>query len=101
MGSESSNSDSNSSRSDSDSASNSGSANGELEKMIFLKENENTIINRVWIIKQPISYLDARVGNNPLNSGLSFFEKIKDHLNGILFVITVGGYIMLQHWVIL
>ena len=61
MGSESSNSDSYSLRSDSDSASNSGSANGELEKMIFLKENENTIINRVWIIKQPISYLDARV----------------------------------------
>ena len=30
--------------------------------MIFLKENENTIINRVWIVKKSISYSDARVG---------------------------------------
>ena len=62
MGSESSNSDSNSSRSDSDSASNSGSASGELEKMIFQKENENTTIKRVWIAKKSISYFDIRVG---------------------------------------
>ena len=30
--------------------------------MIFLKENENTIIYRVWIIKKSISYFDIKVG---------------------------------------
>ena len=53
MGSESS--DSNSSKSDSDSSSNSGNKNCEFETINYLKENENTIINRVWIVKKSIT----------------------------------------------
>ena len=59
MGSESS--DSNSSKSDSDSSSNSGNNNGKLETMDGLKENENTIINRVWIVKKSITLYDRHV----------------------------------------
>ena len=61
MGSESSNSESNSSRSDSDSSSNSGNTTNKLEEMICKKENENTIINRVWIVKRSISLDDRHV----------------------------------------
>ena len=61
MGSESSKSDSNSSKSDSDSSSNSANNNGELETMDCLKENENTIINRVWIVKKSITLKDRHV----------------------------------------
>ena len=61
MGSESSKSDSNSSKSDSDSSSNSANNNGELETMDCLKENENTIINRVWIVKKSITLQDRHV----------------------------------------
>ena len=51
MGSESIQSESNSSKSDSHS-SNSGNTNGELEEILCLKQNENKIINRVWIEKK-------------------------------------------------
>ena len=61
MGSESSKSESNSSKSDSDSSSNSGDNNTKLEEMICLKENENTNINRVWIVKKCISLSDGHV----------------------------------------
>ena len=61
MGSESSKSDSNSSKSDSDSSSNSANNNGEIETMDCLKENENTIINRVWIVKKSITLQDRHV----------------------------------------
>ena len=61
MGSESSKSDSNSSKSESDSSSNSANNNGELETMDCLKENENTIINRVWIVKKSITLQDRHV----------------------------------------
>ncbi len=60
MGGESSKSNSNSSKSDSDSSSN--SAHGKLEEITFLKENENTKIKRVWIVKKPISLDDEHVG---------------------------------------
>ena len=95
MGSESSNSDSNSSRSDSDSASNSGSANGEIEKMIFQKENENTIINRVWIVKKSISYSDARVGGILSLAITSIFPPL-----GLVNLIPADKY-MLKHWAII
>ena len=95
MGSESSNSDSNSSRSDSDSASNSGSANGEIEKMIFQKENENTIINRVWIVKKSISYSDARVGGILSLAITSIFPPL-----GLVNLIPLDKY-MLKHWAII
>ena len=61
MGSESSKSDSNSSKSESDSSSNSANNNGELETMDCLKENENTIINRIWIVKKSITLYDRHV----------------------------------------
>ena len=61
MGSESSKSDSNSSKSDSDSSSNSGNNNGKIETIDGSKENENTIINRVWIVKKSITLTDGHV----------------------------------------
>lgn len=61
MGGESSKSNSNSSKSDSDSSSNSAHKNGKLEEITFLKENENTKIKRVWIVKKPISLHDGHV----------------------------------------
>ena len=54
-------SDSNSSKSNSDSSSNSAHENGKLEEITFLKENENTKIKRVWIVKKPISLADRHV----------------------------------------
>ena len=83
MGSESSNCDSNSSKYDSDSSSNSGNASGELEKMIFLKENENTTINRVWIAKKSISHNDVNVLAHPI------------------FLFGIGDKFMLKHWAII
>ena len=61
MGGESSKSNSNSSKSDSDSSSNSAHKKGKLEEITFLKENENTKIKRVWIVKKPISLADGHV----------------------------------------
>ena len=61
MGGESSKSDSNSSKSNSDSSSNSANNDGKLEEMVFQKENENTIIKRVWIVKKSISLTDGHV----------------------------------------
>jgi len=61
MGSESSKSNSNSSKSDSDSSSNSGNQNGNLEKMDCRKENDNTKIYRVWIVKKSISLNDGHI----------------------------------------
>ena len=77
MGSESSKSDSNSSKSDSDSSSNSGNNNGKLETMDGLKENENTIINRVWIVKKSITLTDGHVDFRLIHflKTLRIFEK--------------------------
>ena len=62
MGSESSKSNSNSSKSDSDSSSNSGkNKNGNLEKMDCRKENDNTKIYRVWIVKKSINLNDRHI----------------------------------------
>ena len=61
MGGESSKSNSNSLKSDSGSSSNSAHKNGKLEEITFLKENENTKIKRVWIVKKPISLADGHV----------------------------------------
>ena len=68
MGSESSKSNSNSSKSDSDSSSNSGNQNGNLEKMDCRKENDNTKIYRVWIVKKSISLNDRHI--NSVSVGL-------------------------------
>ena len=64
MGSESS--DSNSSKSDSDSSSNSGNKNGGCETINYLNENENTIINRVWIVKKSITLNDRHIKVLPI-----------------------------------
>ena len=77
MGSQSSKSDSNSSKSDSDSSSNSGNKNGKLETMDGLKENENTIINRVWIVKKSITLNDGHVINFDPFFILKFKKPIK------------------------
>ena len=77
MGSESSKSDSNSSKSDSDSSSNSGNKNGKLETMDCLKENENTIINRVWIVKKSITLNDRHVNVSALSLFSRMFSKMK------------------------
>jgi len=61
MGSESSNSNSNSSKSDSDISSNSADNKNQLETMVCHPENENTMINRVWIAKKSISMHDEHV----------------------------------------
>ena len=61
MGSESSKSKSNSSKSDSDSSLNSGNQNGNLEKMDCRKENDNTKIYRVWIVKKSITLNDRHI----------------------------------------
>jgi len=61
MGSESSKSNSNSSKSDSDSSSNSGNKKCILEKMDCRKENDNTKIYRVWIVKKSISLNDGHI----------------------------------------
>ena len=62
MGSNASKSYSNSSSSESESSSNSGK-NDKLESLVFSKENENAIINSVWILKKSIS---LKGGINPL-----------------------------------
>ena len=79
MGSESSKSNSNSSKSDSDSSSNSGNNKGKLETMDCLKENENTIINRVWIVKKSITLNDRHVNV----SALSFFSRVFSNMKKI------------------
>ena len=61
MGSESSKSNSNSSKSDSDSSPNSGNKKCILEKMDCRKENDNTMIYRVWIVKKSISLNDSHI----------------------------------------
>ena len=87
MGGESSKSDSNSSKSNSDSSSNSANNDGKLEEMVFQKENENTIIKRVWIVKKSISLRDGHVDLRPLLGVRALFRKIfyKDFSNLKLF----------------
>ena len=85
MGGESSKSNSNSSKSDSDSSSNSADKNGILEEISFLKENENTRIKRVWIVKKSICLADVRVGLFEFTDRLekNFTNKIEFLLNKI------------------
>ena len=75
MGSESSKSNSNSSKSDSDSSSNSGNKSGNLEKMDCRKENDNTKIYRVWIVKKSINLNDRHINFNFLPNGHKKFLK--------------------------
>lgn len=46
------------------SESNSANKNGELNQINFLKENENTLIKRVWIVKKSIDLHDRNVKPN-------------------------------------
>ena len=80
MGNESSNSnsDSNSCKSDSDSASNSGDNKNELQRMDCLIENENTIINKVWICKKSIKLTDSQVKLSAMNPFYTSKEKKED-----------------------
>ena len=74
MGSESSKSNSNSSKSDSDSSPNSGNKKCILEKMDCRKENDNTKIYRVWIVKKSISLNDRHI--NSVSAGSINLELI-------------------------
>ena len=74
MGGEASKSNSNFSKSDSDFSSNSANKNGKLEEMAFKKENENTKIKRVWIVKKSISLTDGHVN---LSAFINPFLKLK------------------------
>ena len=74
------NSDSNSCKSDSDSSSNSGDSKNELQKMIFLIENENTIINRVWIAKKSITLTNRHVKLGALNPFYKSKLKVKEEV---------------------
>ncbi len=106
MGSKPSKSEPNSSKSDSDSSSNSG--NDKLEKLNFSSENDNTIINRVWIVKKSISLGDRNVNMNMLH----FYYKIKNRFNGLnklrlikpkpnVFKIKNKSTIWFMHWAII
>ena len=44
-----------------DSSSNSAESKDKLEEMNCRKENSNTIINRVWIVKKSISLFDRQI----------------------------------------
>ena len=77
MGDELSKSQSNVLKSESNSLSNSGDQ-GKLEEINFLKENKNTIINRVWIVKRSISLSDGHVDALYLNFLPSFEKYFKD-----------------------
>ena len=70
MGSESFQFESNSSKSDSHS-SNSGNTNGELETIECRIQNENKIINRVWIVKKSIDLFDRHIA---LKTGFIIFS---------------------------
>ena len=61
--------------------------------MICLKENENSIINRVWIVKKSISFFDLKVG------GPTIIEP--NVLIKCLTIITVSDKIMCKHWAII
>jgi len=50
--------------SESNSDSNSASKDGQLKEINFLKENENTLIKRVWIVKKSIKLNDRNVNPN-------------------------------------
>ena len=63
MGCESSKSETNVSKSDSDYSSNSAKENGRLEMMDNFDENENIMVERVWIVKRSIRLNDEHVFN--------------------------------------
>ena len=106
MGSESSKSDSNSSKSDSDSSSNSANNNGEIETMDCLKENENTIINRVWIVKKSITLKDRHVNAFSLFFPLFHCRSLDSDLNLVkpkpnIFKIKNKSNSSFKHWAII
>ena len=72
MGSDSLKSEYNSLESESESESSNSGTEGNLYRMNCLRENENTIINRVWVVKKSICLTDRHV--NLFNLGLDFSE---------------------------
>ncbi len=104
-----SDSNSNSSKSDSDSSSNSANKNRGLETMDCLKENENTIINRVWIVKKSITLYDRHVNAFSLNLFLrlrKLYSKFESDLNLVrpkpnIFKIKNEYNSSCKHWAII
>ena len=109
MGSESCNSTSNSCKSDSDSSSNSGDSNSELQKIEFLVENENIIINRVWIAKKSIKLTNRHVKLSSMNPFYNFQLKNKEskeeevivRLNKNIFNLNSFPNYEFKHWAII
>ena len=112
MGSESSKSNSNSSKSDSDSSSNSGNKSGNLEKMDCRKENDNTKIYRVWIVKKSITLNDRHINFNSLpncNTTLSLIRNFGEKIGDIklveseenIFDIKNETKLWFKHWAII
>lgn len=110
MGSESSSSESNSSKSNSNS-SNSGKKDGKIETMDFIKENDNTKILRVWIVKKSICLRDFHIvgafgigiiglicGNNILNPAI-FISIFNNEPN--IFEIKNESKNWFKHWAII
>ena len=86
MGSESSKSNSNSSKSDSDSSPNSGNKKCILEKMDCRKENDNTKIYRVWIVKKSITLNDEHINWDDVFRSFRSFHNIVHALNPINYL---------------
>ena len=79
-----------SSKSESDS-SNSGEKNSELEEMNDLKENKNTIINRVWVVKKSIRLTDENVD---ITYGNKIISKFVDHIGLAKFGNSIRGVLI-------
>ena len=79
-----------SSKSESDS-SNSGEKNSELEEMNDLKENKNTIINRVWVVKKSIRLTDENVD---ITYGTKYISKFVDHIGLAKFGNSIRGVLI-------
>ena len=110
MGSESSKS--NSSKSNSYSSSNSANKNCNLEKMDCRKENDNTKIYRVWIVKKSITLNDRHINFNSLpncNTTLSLIRNFGEKIGDIklveseenIFDIKNETKLWFKHWAII
>jgi len=95
-------------------SSNSGKENSELEEMNDLKENKNTIINRVWVVKKSIRLTDENVdityGFKPLRGFAEHIGLLKygNSIRGVLidpkiniFNVKKGWNALPKHWAII
>ena len=86
---------SNSSKSDSNSSCNSGNKKSLIETMDCLEENNNTMINRVWIVKKSISFGDI---SNLFRSCATPFSQQKNMERASAFKIKKETKWHFKHW---